>query len=140
MSTLNDISQKLQSGYSTSQLIKEGYAKSSVNHVARKLKRTQPAVPPTSSVSDELQELRHRREIIKIQKEIAELETTKMKLPDRMAALKKTVVELQHQTIDAVDTVLFISLKEAGWSNEKALRVLTGWEKRLLRSGNNVHL
>ena len=85
MGTLNDIRQKLLSGGTVSQLIKEGYAKSSVNHVVRKLKKTQPAGTPASSVEDELQELRHQKEVVKLKKEISELEAAKEKVPDRVA-------------------------------------------------------
>jgi len=66
MGTLRDIRQKLQSGYSTSQLIKEGCAKSSVNHEARKLKKLQPDVS-ASPMPDEIRELRQQREKIKLE-------------------------------------------------------------------------
>ena len=130
MGTLSDIRQKLQSGYTINQLIGEGYAKSSVNHVARKLKKTQPPGTPTSPVPDDIQELRHQRDIIKLKKEIAELEIAKEKMPERVAALEKTVLDLRTLLRDAVDTALFISLNEAGWSREKAKEVADGWVDR----------
>ena len=117
MGTLNDIKKKLLSGYTVSQLIKEGYAKSSVNYVDRKLKKTQPADTPTSSVSDEVQDLRHQREIIKLQKEIAELEAAKEKMPDRVDALESSleglsarIMFLEKQTsrlLDAVEDLFY---------------------------------
>jgi len=84
MGKLNDIKEKLLAGSTTKQLIEQGYAKSSVFNVARKLNNVQSAIP-TSPVPDELQKLRHQEEIIKLQKEIVELESAKEKLPERMA-------------------------------------------------------
>ncbi len=133
MSTLNDISQKLQSGCSTSQLIKEGYAKSSVNHAARKLKKTQSANTPTEPVPDDIQELRRQRDIIKLQKEIADLEAAKEKLPERMAALEQAVLKLQSLLRNAVDTALFISLGAAGWNREKAKEYTDGWVEKNIK-------
>ena len=133
MGTLNDIRQKLLSGGTVSQLIKEGYAKSSVNHVARKLKKTQPAGTPTSSVEDELQELRRQKELIKLQKEIAELEATKDKLPERVAVLEKTVLELRSLVNDAVDTALWRSLVYAGMDQEEARKYANGWVDRTIK-------
>ncbi len=59
MGTINDIGQKLLSGYTTEQLKKEGYAISSINYANRKLKKNQPVVIPSPSVDSEVQELRH---------------------------------------------------------------------------------
>ncbi|MFC1871981.1 hypothetical protein ACFLYF_06275 [Chloroflexota bacterium] len=112
MGTLNDIRQKLLSGYTISQLIGEGYAKSSVNHPARKLKDIQPDLP-TSPAPDELQELRHQRDIVKLKKEITDLEDAKEKVPDRVAALEKEVVKLRSLLNNAVDTAIFACLEFA---------------------------
>jgi len=95
MGILNDIRQKLLSGYSTSQLIAGGYAKSSVNHVARKLTKNQGPGTTVTQVDDELQELRHQKEKIRLQKEIADLEDGKEKLPDRVAALETKLAQLE---------------------------------------------
>ena len=133
MGTLNDIRQKLLSGGTVSQLIKEGYAKSSVNHVARKLKKTQPAGTPTSSVEDELQELRRQKELIKLQKEIAELEAAKEKMPERVTVLEKTVLELRSLINDAVDTALWRSLVYAGMDREEAKKLADGWVERNIK-------
>ena len=100
MGTLNDIRQKLLSGYSTSQLIVEGYAKSSVNHVARNLKKNQEPGATVTQVDDELQGLRHQKEKIKLQKEIAELEDDKEKLPDRVEKLEVDIQELKDTLFD----------------------------------------
>ncbi|MFC1902396.1 hypothetical protein ACFLX3_05685 [Chloroflexota bacterium] len=110
-----------------SQLIKEGYAKSSVNHAARKLKKTQTANAPTEPVPDDIQELRRQKEVIKLQKEIAELEAAKEKLPERMAALEQDVLKLQALLHNAVDTALFISLGAAGFTREEAKEYTDGW-------------
>lgn len=132
MGKLNDIRYKLSAGSTTKQLIDEGYAKSSVFNIARKLKNTKPGIP-ASLVPDELQELRHQREIIKLQKEITELEAAKEKLPDRVAALEKTVLKLQSLLSNAVDTALFISLGAAGWSREEAKEYTDGWVEKNIK-------
>jgi hypothetical protein len=48
MGIMNDIRLKLDSGYTVSQLIKEGYKKSSVHHVDRELKKNRKQGTPTS--------------------------------------------------------------------------------------------
>ncbi|MFC2013809.1 hypothetical protein ACFLU8_02885 [Chloroflexota bacterium] len=116
MGKLNDIRQKLSAGSTTSQLIDQGYAKSSVFSMARKLKDSQSDIPATL-VSDELQDLRRQRDMIKLQKEIAELEAAKEKLPERVAALELSLEELparimflEKQTtrlLDAVENLFF---------------------------------
>ncbi len=107
MGTLNDIRQKLLSGNSTNQLISEGYAKSSVNHVARKLKNTPESGTTVTQVDDELQGLRHQKEKIKLQKEIAELEDGKEKLPDRVASLETKLAQLEGSAFkDRVDDAM----------------------------------
>ncbi len=133
MGTLNDIRQKLQSGYTVSQLIGEGYAKSSVNHVAKKLKKTQAAGTPTSLVDDELQELRHQKEVVKLRKEITDMENARESLPERVTALEKTNHELRSLMVNAVDTALFQSLVYAGMDREKAREYANGWVDRNIK-------
>ena len=132
MSILNDISQKLQSGYSTSQLIKEGYAKSSVNHVARKLKKLQPDVPDLA-IPDEIKELRQQREKIKLEKEIADLEAGKEKLSERVATLEKTIPELRSFLCKVVEHALWQSLVSAGEDREEAKEFSDGWVDRYIK-------
>ncbi|MFC1861248.1 hypothetical protein ACFLYL_03105 [Chloroflexota bacterium] len=133
MGTLNDIIQKLQSGYTVSQLIGEGYAKSSVNHAARNLKSPQPATISSPSVDGELQELRHQKEVIKLQKEIAELESAMEKLPDRVAALEKRVIHLQSLLYNAVDTAIMVCMEYAGMDREEAKKYADGWVERNIK-------
>ncbi|MFC1910801.1 hypothetical protein ACFLXC_05940 [Chloroflexota bacterium] len=65
MGKLNDIRQKLLSGNTTKQLIDQGYAKSSVFKVAKKLNSSQTNIPDMP-VSDDLKELRYQKEIVKL--------------------------------------------------------------------------
>ena len=132
MGTLNDIREKLLTGSTTKQLVEQGYAKSSVFSMAKKLKSSQPNIPNTP-VSDELTELRHQREIIKLQKEIAELEAAKEKLPGRVAALEKAVPELRSLVTDAVDTAIMVCLKYAGMDREEAKEYADGWVDRNIK-------
>lgn len=126
MGKLNDIRQKLSAGGTTSQLIDQGYAKSSVFNVARKLKNTKTDIP-ASSVPDEVQELRHRKEIIKLQKEIAELEAAKEKMPDRVAALESRLTALESwcdgDLVDAIGDSIYAAWRAADRSEEDAEEV-----------------
>ena len=133
MGTINDISQKLLSGYTTDQLVKEGYAKSSVNHAARKLKKTQPTSTPSASVDDEIAELRRQKEIVKLRKEIAELEAASEKIPDRLTSIEKTVLKLRSLMVNAVDTALYVSLQYTGMDQEEAKEYTDGWVGRNIK-------
>lgn len=129
MGKLNDIRQRLLAGSTPQQLINQGYAKSSVFSVARKLNNAKPDIP-ASPVPNELQELRQQRDMIKLQKEIAELEAAKEKLPERVAALEKKMVELRSTLNNAVDTALGISLEVAGVNPEEAREYADGWVEK----------
>ena len=83
---------------------------------------------------DELQELRHRRDIIKLQKEIAELEAVKEKIPDRVATLEKKMVELRSLLNNAVDTVIMACLEFAGMDRERAREYADGWVDRNIKA------
>lgn len=50
-----------------------------------------------------------------------------------MASLEKTVVDFQHQIINAVDTALFISLEETGWTREKAMEFADRWAEKIVK-------
>jgi len=126
MGKLEEIRKKLVAGSTTKQLIEQGYAKSSVFNVAKKLKGSQPNILDTP-ISDELQELRQQREKIKLQKEIADLEAGKEKLTERVATLEKTILELRSLIANAVDTALFQSLVYAGMDREEAKEYADGW-------------
>lgn len=125
MGKLNEIRDKLLAGSTTKQLVKQGYAKSSVFRVAKKIKNPQPAIA-TLPVPDEIQELRHRREVIKLQKEIAELEFAKEKVPDRLTKLEAEVDQLNQQLPDLVESCyscLYVAiLLKHGWNEEEALQ------------------
>ena len=125
MGKLNEIRDKLLAGSTTKQLVKQGYAKSSVFRVAKKTKNPQPDAV-TLPVPNEIQELRHRREVIKLQKEIAELEVAKEKVPDRLAKLETDVHQLNQQLPDLVAncyaSLYMIILCKHGWNEDEALQ------------------
>ena len=116
MGKLNEIREKLSAGSTAKQLVEQGYAKSSVFSMAKKLKGSQPNIP-AMPVSDELQELRRQRDMIKLQEEIAELEASKERLPERVAALESSseglptrILFLEKQldrTLDAIEGLFF---------------------------------
>ena len=132
MGKLDDIRNKLQAGSTTKQLVEQGYAKSSVHHVAKKLEKLQPSAS-TSPVPDEIQDLRHRKEIMKLKKEIAELEVSKEKMPERVAALEKTVSELESLINDSVDTAIDVCLQYAGMDRVKSKEYADGWVGRNIK-------
>ena len=132
MGVLDDIRQRLLSGSTPSQLIKEGKAKSSVNHEARKLKNIQSDTP-TSPIPDDIQELRRQKEILKLQKEIAELEAAKEKMPERVTALEEAIPELRSFVTKVIETVLWQSLVSAGVSKEEAKEFSDGWVDRHIK-------
>jgi hypothetical protein len=69
MNILAEIEKKLRGGKRPAELVKDGYAKSSVYHVVKKIRSDKPGISePTSD--DELTELRRRRGIIKLKTEI----------------------------------------------------------------------
>ncbi len=136
MGTLDDIEKKLLSGYTPSQLIKEGYAKSSVNLVVRKLKKLQPGAPDLP-IPDEIKELRQQREKIKLEKEIADLEAEKEKLPERVANLEKTIPELRSFVTKVIEHALWQSLVSAGEDREEAKEFSDGWVDRHIKWGNS---
>ncbi|MFC2006771.1 hypothetical protein ACFLUQ_01230 [Chloroflexota bacterium] len=82
MGKLNDIRRELSAGSTTKHLINWGYAKSSVFKVAKMLTNIETDIPALS-IPGEFQDLPYRRGIIKLQKEITELEDAKEKIPDR---------------------------------------------------------
>jgi hypothetical protein len=126
MGKLDEIRNKLRSGATTGQLITQGYPRSSVYRENKKLKVIQTGTP-ASPVSDEIQELRRHKEIIKLQKEIADLELAKEKIPDKVAALEKSVDKLRSLLNNAVDTALYTSLFHAGMDQEEARELADGW-------------
>ena len=68
--------------------------------MAKKLENNQKPGSTVTQVDDELQELRHRKEKIKLQKEIAELEDGKEKLSDRVEKLEADIQELKDTLFD----------------------------------------
>ena len=48
-------------------------------------------------------------------------------MPDRLASLEKTVVELRYLLNNAVDTAMFVCLKHDGMDREEAMEYADGW-------------
>jgi hypothetical protein len=105
MGKLQDIRTRLSAGSTAAELVNEGYARSSVYQAARKLRQV-PASSFPVHVPDELAELKQRKEIIKLQREIADLEAARDRLPDRVAALEEALTRQQSILRDAVDTAV----------------------------------
>ena len=94
MDVLAEIKQELISGKQPVELIKDGYAKSSVYYVAKKLGNAH-LDKTRLTIDDEVAELRRKREIIRLEKDIAELEAGKERLPERVAKLEAAIQELK---------------------------------------------
>ena len=99
MNILAEIEKKLRSGKRPVELIKEGYTKSSVYHVARRIRNDKPGIAQTPP-DDELTELRRRKEVVKLQTEIQQLEAEKGKLPERMVKIEADIQELRNNLFD----------------------------------------
>ena len=110
MGVLDEIKQKLASGKQPVELVKEGYAKSSVYYVAKKIRNVQSGIPGLP-VDAELAELRRRKEIIKLEKEIAELEAGKEKLPERVTKIEAELRNLRENLVDIWTTDMCDVLK-----------------------------
>ena len=99
MGKLNEIKNKLQSGTTPRQLIEQGCPRSSVYRENKMLKSSQPDTT-AKPVNDELQELRHQKEIMKLEKEIADLEADKERLPERVTELERALQESKDSILD----------------------------------------
>jgi len=130
MGKLNEIRNRLKAGDTPRQLIAEGYSRSSVYRENKKLNNPHPDTT-IKPVNDELQELRQRRDIAKLQREIAEIEANKEMLPDRVAALEKTVLDQRILLSDSVDTAFYNSLVYARVDMKEAKELADGWVDRI---------
>ncbi|MBA7709813.1 hypothetical protein ES703_118739 [subsurface metagenome] len=88
---------------------------------------------PDLTIPDEIKELRQKREKIKLEKEIADLEAGKGKLSERVATLEKTVPELRSFVIKVVEHALWQSLVSAGEDREEAKEFSDGWVDRYIK-------
>ncbi len=128
MATIEDIRQRLLAGEQPVDLVKAGFPKSSVYRVAKQVGAVRLPVE-----SEEVAELRKRKQIMELEQEIQELEAEKGKLPERVAALEREVVWL-HALIRRVgDSSIYWVLRSV--SGERAMdvertAVSTGWVQR----------
>lgn len=120
------IGQLLLAGHKPKEIIDQGYAKSTVYVVQRKLLATQLPVPGFEP-GDELVELKRYKEKVKLEKEIAELEAAKEKLPERMAALEKHISFVHHLVRDLGDTLAFYVRVVGGETEDEAMKYCEGW-------------
>ncbi len=123
----------MDSGYTASQLIKEGYKKSSVHHIVRELKKNRKQDSPTSPIDSELQGLRRQKEAVKLRNEISELENARENLSNRVTTLEKELRELRSLMVNAVDTALFKSLVYSGMDPDEAREFANGWVDRNIK-------
>jgi len=132
MNVMAEIRQQLLSGKQPVELVKDGYAKSTVYYVAKSVRLSQSAVPELSD-GDELTELRRRKEIIKLQKEIAELEASKEKLPERVAWLEGQVEFLNELVRSVGDTLCyFVFLVSKSTDEAGAKKEADDWVKKMI--------
>jgi hypothetical protein len=131
MGKLEEIRQRLSTGSTPNQLISEGYAKSSVFAVNRKRKSQQQVTPViTTSIPEDLEELRHQKEIIKLQKEIVELEAAKEKIPERMAKMEDELQRLNGELSSLIGkcyaSLYWVILNKHGGNEDEAHREALG--------------
>ena len=120
MDTMAEIRNQLLAGKSADELIRKGFAKSTVYAVQRKLQSRQVAALG-AGVDDELVQLRRDRDRAKLMLEIQEIESKRERLPQRMDSLEKEVQELraaQHHTI-RMGIYSLLRLRQ-GWDDKEA--------------------
>ncbi len=92
--------------------------------MARKLKKAEPVGTPTPLVDDALQQLRHQKEAAKLKKEIAELEDSKEKVPDRLDKLEAEVLRLNKEmpnlAWNCCASLCAFILRNSGWNEDAA--------------------
>ena len=145
MGRLEEIRQKLDEGAQPVDLIKKGYARSSVYAVARSMaKESQSSVPEDG---DEIATLRRKKEIVKLQKEIADIEAAKgtplekrvqlveqhfRRLEDRLIDLRVLIGKVGDQILGDVCYHAWGNKDECGeckgWTNDKECE---GWVNKL---------
>ena len=134
MDVLTDIRQKLLSGKRPKELVKDGYAKSSVYYAARKLRNDYSGTPELP-IDEELTELRRRKEITKLEKEIAELQASKEQLPERVARLEKQFTFLYELVRSVGDTLCYLDFLQFASTDEakaEAKEEGDGWVERVI--------
>ncbi len=94
---MTQIRQRLLAGEQPVALVKAGFPKSSVYHVAKQVGGVRLPVE-----SGEVVELRERKQIVTLQKDIQDIEAEKEKLPERVKILEQEVVWL-HEQIDILE-------------------------------------
>ena len=91
---------------------------------AADLERTRGRFHRNPQTSDELQELRQKRDMIKLQKEIADIEADKEKIPERVAALESRLTALESwcdiNLMDAIEHCMYAAWHAADRSEEDA--------------------
>lgn len=130
MSNMEKIHKLLSSGKTPQELIADGYPKSTVYAVAKKANGPQLTISESAIVDDEVQELKQKKQILKLEKEIDELQAAKEKLPDRLTALEKRVDRQLHLIRNAVDTAIGICLQYSGLDKDEARQYADYWVER----------
>ena len=54
-------------------------------------------------------------------------------MPDRVAALEKTVLELRSLLHNAVDTAVWVCMQQAGMNREEAREYADGWVEKNIK-------
>jgi hypothetical protein len=135
MGSMEKIHKLLSAGKTPQELIADGYPKSTVYAVAKKVGGSQLPANEAGAFDDEVLELKQKKQILKLEKDIAELQAEKEKLPGRLAAAEKKVDSLRLLIEDAVDTALFICLQYAGVDKNEAKQFADGWVQKEIEKG-----
>jgi chromosome segregation ATPase len=101
MSNMETIHQRLQDGESPRQLIAEGFPRSTVYLVNRRIKGMQGSPGKTDAVvtDEEIQELKQEKARLSLQVQISKLEAERERLPNRVTRLERQLsLLLDHLT------------------------------------------
>jgi predicted GNAT superfamily acetyltransferase len=100
---MEEIRQKLEAGAAAKDLIKSGFGKKTTVYKVKKQMKSRSQLP---AVDDEVAELQHEKQVLKLKADIAELVALKEKLPDRVTTLEVEVVALRKLIRQAVNKAL----------------------------------
>ena len=123
--SMEEIRQKLEAGAAAKDLIKSGFGKKTTVYKVKKQMKSRSQLP---AVDDEVAELQHEKQVLKLKADIAELVALKEKLPDRVTTLEVEVVALRKLIRQAVNKAL-----EASFTHTANLREPTQEIKEICR-------
>ncbi|MFC1865713.1 hypothetical protein ACFLYB_03265 [Chloroflexota bacterium] len=125
MGNMQEVYELLAAGGTRKEAMDKGYPKSTVYHVANKVEKDKQNSLANGTTDDEIQELKRRKEILKLENEIRALEAIKENIPDRVTALESRLAALEYwcdgDLVENIGGCLYAAWRAAGRSNDDAI-------------------